>query len=378
MTDILEIDAERVMEEFFERGWTDGLPVVPPTPDAVDAMIATVDLARDDVIGGIPRRNRWVTVEQAAINAVMAGCRPDYFPIVVAALGAALDPAFNANAAFTSTGGAATCVVVSGPLAAAVGMNASHNALGSGNRANATIGRAVRLVARNVFSASTGDMDATSMGNPGKYTLCFAEQEPPAPWVPLRVQLGFAPEDTTVTVMSTEAPRQVANHLSEVPEDVLRTFVSAIKVPSNFAVGKGGQAFVVMCPEHADAVRRGGWTQEQAREFLSRESRIRPEELTENGVPLEVGSANDMTPGSDGRLPALSSADDVFLVTAGGPGPGWSAYIPSFAPSKHLRAVTRRVRLAGESLPDCGPDACEIDLSTLSGGHRSLTPEGAS
>jgi hypothetical protein len=333
-------------------------------------MIATVDLARDDVIGGIPRRNRWVSVEHAAINAVMAGCRPDYFPIVVAALGAALDPAFNAHAAFTSTGGAATCVVVSGPLAAEVGMNASHNALGSGNRANATIGRAVRLVALNVFGASTGDMDATSMGNPGKYTLCFAEQDPPSPWVPLRVQLGFTLDDTTVTVMATEAPRQVANHLSEVPEDVLRTFVSAIKVPSNFTAGKGGQAFVVMCPEHADAVRLGGWAQEQAREFLSRESRIRPAELIENGVPLEVGSANDMTPGTDGRLPCLATAADVFLVTAGGPGPGWSAYIPSFAPTKHLRAVTRRVRLAGESLPDCGPDACEIDLSTLSRAHR--------
>ena len=178
----------------------------------------------------------------------MAGCRPDYFPIVVAALGAALDPAFNAHAAFTSTGGAATCVVVSGPLAAAVGMNASHNALGSGNRANATIGRAVRLVARNVFGAATGDMDASSMGNPGKYTLCFAEEDPPSPWLPLRVRLGFAPEDTTVTVMATEGPRQIANLLSEVPEDVLRTFVSAIKVPATFSVGKGGQAIVVMGP----------------------------------------------------------------------------------------------------------------------------------
>ena len=370
MTDIVEFDADRVAEEFFERGWTDGLPVVPPTPEAVDAMIATVDLERDDVLGGIPRRNRWVTVEQAAVNAVMAGCRPDYFPIVVAALGAALDPAFNAHAAFTSTGGAATCVVVSGPLATAVGMNASHNALGSGNRANATIGRAVRLVARNVFGASTGDMDASSMGNPGKYTLCFAEEDPPSPWLPLRVRLGFAPDDTTVTVMATEGPRQIANILSEDPEDVLRTFVSAIKVPATFSVGKGGQGIVVMGPEHALAVRQAGWTQEQAQEFLYRESRIRPEELVANGVHLEVGSAHDMTPGSDGRLPSLASADDVFLVTAGGPGAGWSAYLPAFAPVKHTRAITRRVRLAGESMPDCGPDSCEIDFSALSAAHR--------
>lgn len=367
MSDLIELELERVQEEFFERGWTDGLPVLPPTPTAVRAMMSSVDGGPDDVIGSIPRRNRSVTIEQAAINSVMAGCRPDYFPIVVAAVGATLDPAFNAHAAFTSTGGAATCVVVSGPLAHEVGMNAAHNALGAGNRANATIGRAVRLVARNIFGASTGDMDATSMGNPGKYTLCFAEQDPPAPWEPLRVQLGYESSDTTVTVMATESPRQIANHLSEVPEDVLRTFVSSIRSPSGFPVGKGGQAFVVMCPEHADAVRVGGWTQLEAREFLARESRVSPEWLTGNGVPLEVASAHDMTPGDDGLLPSLTGADGVFLVTAGGPGPGWSAYIPSFAPAQHIKSVTRRVRTAGEALPDCGPDACRIDLSAMSG-----------
>jgi hypothetical protein len=117
-------------------------------------------------------------------------------------------------------------------------------------------------------------------------------------------------------------------------------------------------------------VRQAGWTQDEAREFLYRESRIRPEELVASGVHLEVGSAHDMTPGDDGKLPSLASADDVVLVTAGGPGAGWSAYLPAFAPVKHTRAITRRVRLAGEAMPDCGPDSCEIDLSTLSPAHR--------
>jgi hypothetical protein len=323
------------------------------------------------VVGSIPRRRRSVTVEQAAVNAVMAGCHPSYFPVVVAALGAALDPAFNAHAAFTSTGGAATCVVVSGPLAAQIGMNAGHNALGAGNRANATIGRAIRLVARNVFGAATGSYDATSMGNPGKLTLCFAEDEPPAPWEPLRVQLGYAADDTTVTVMATEAPRQVANHLTEVPEDVLRTFLGAITSPSNYTVGKGGQGFVVLCPEHAQALRQAGWTQSRVKQFLSAGSRVRPEHLTESGVPLELGNQHDMVPGPDGKLPTLTSEDDVFLVTAGGPGPGWSAYIPGFAPVQHIKAVTRRVRLAGEALPDCGLDACEVDLSAFSRPHAA-------
>ena len=370
MSALIEVDRDLIHEEFFAQGWTDGLPVVPPTPALVEAMLATVDLEADDVVGSVAQRNRSVTAEQAAINAVMAGCRADSFPLVVAALGAVLDPAFNAHAALTSTGSAATCVVVSGPLAREVGMNATSNALGPGNRANATIGRALRLVARNVLGASTGRFDASAMGNPAKYTLCFAEDEPPAPWLPLRVQLGYEWSDTTVTVMATEAPRQIANHLSEQPEAVLRTFVSAIKLPASYSVGKGGQGVVVLGPEHALAVRQAGWTQAQAREFLYREGRIRPDELEAAGVSLEIGNQHDMVPGEDGRLPSLNSPDDVLLVTAGGPGPGWSAYLPSFAPTHHTRAVTRRVRPLGEAMPSCGPDGCALDLSKFTKEQR--------
>ena len=362
---LLEVTEDEVGEELFRRGWTDGLPVVAPTPARVEAMLATVDLAPDDVVGSIPRRRRHLTAELAAVNAVMAGCLPDHFPVVVAALGATLDPVFNAHAAFTSTGGAATCVIVSGPLATELGMNSGANALGPGNRANATIGRAVRLVARNVFGAASGDMDASSLGNPGKLTLCFAEEDPAPPWQPLRVREGFGVDDTTVTVMATEGPRQVGNHLSEDPRGLLATFVSTIRVPATFSVGKGSQGIVVLGPEHALALRQAGWSQDQVREVLVRESRIHPDDLLAAGVPLEVDSAHDMTPGPDGLLPSLAGVDDLVLVTAGGGGPGWSAYLPAFAPAKHSRAVTRRVRTAGEALPDCGPDACEIDLSTF-------------
>lgn len=362
----VQVPADQVMEECHRRGWTDGLPVVPPTDEVVAAMLETVDLEPDDVIGGIPRRGRWITADLAAVNAVMAGALPSHFPVIVAALGAALDPAFNAHAAFTSTGGAATCIIVSGPLTDELDMNSGGNALGPGNRANASIGRAVRLAARNVFGASTGDMDASSLGNPGKYTLCFAEAEPAAPWLPLRVREGFELDDTTVTVIATEGPRQVANHLSEDPEGVLRTFVASIRSAATFSVGKGSQGVVVLGPEHALALRQAGWSQQRVREFLARESRIHPQDLIDAGVPLEVDSAHDMTPGSDGLLPSLVSADDIVLVTAGGGGPGWSAYIPGFAPAIHSRWVTRRVRAVDEALPDCGPDACEVDLSTFS------------
>lgn len=367
---LLELPAADVLETFFERGWTDGLPVVPPTPAKVEAMLAAVGMEPDEVIGGIPRRGRVLSAELAAVNSVMAGCRPEYFPIAVAAMSAMLDPAFNANATFTSTGGAATCVVVSGPMAAAVGMNSGHNLLGPGNRANATIGRAVRLVARNVFGAASGDMDASSLGNAAKLSLCFAESEPDAPWEPLRVRLGYAPEDTTVTVMATEASRQIANHLSEDGEGLISTIASMVRVPASFSVGKGGQGIVVLGPEHSLALRNAGLTPGQVAERVVKRARIHPDDLLANGVPLEVDSAHDMTPGEDGLLPSIVSADDLLVLTGGGGGPGWSAYLPGFAPAKHSRAVTRRVRTPADVMPDCGPDACEVDFAAM---RSSLT-----
>src|SRR3954451_16498908 len=198
--------AERVVmeeldlqEEFFARGWTDGLPIVAPTPDRVQAMLDLV-LADDPdtLIGFLPARGRGVTLEKAAINAVMAGCRPLYFPVVVAALEAMFDAAFNLHTVLTSTGGAALCAVVSGPIAQEIGMNARHYVLGPGNRANATIGRALRLGGMNVLGSKPGESDASSFGHPGKYTLCFAEDAPPVPWLGLREQLGYAGDDTTV------------------------------------------------------------------------------------------------------------------------------------------------------------------------------------
>ncbi len=365
MSELIEVEDVDVQERFFEEGWTDGLPIVPPTPDRVlDMMLAGGVTDPDDVIGTVPQRGIAVTAEKAAINAVMAGCRPSYFPIVLAGLSAMLDPAFNAHAATTSTGGAAICTIVSGPMAAEVGMNATHNVLGSGNRANATIGRALRLVANNVLGAKSGGLDGSSVGHPGKYTLCFAEDPPRAPWEPLSAALGFAPDDTVVTVVPTEGPRQVANHLVEAPERVLQTFAAAMKVGSNYIAGKGGQGVVVLGHEHQLAVVEAGWSRRDVQEFLAEASRVTPEELHAAGIDLQSGSSHDMVPDADGRLGTVRGPDDVIVVTAGGAGAGWSAYIPSWAPVDiaMARAVSRRVRPPGEALPDCGPDGCEVTL----------------
>jgi hypothetical protein len=359
--EVLELEESDVQEHFFENGWTDGLPIVPPTLDRVAEMLDGANEDADSIVGSLAERGLTITAEQVAINAVMAGCKPAYFPLVLAAVEALLDVGFNANAVLSSTGGAAPCAVVSGPLADEVGMNSGHNALGPGNRANATIGRSLRLVAINLLGARTGGMDGSTLGNPGKYTLCFAESTPPDGWDPLRVRLGFDVEDTTVTLIAAESPRTVANHLNGSGEGVLRTFAAAMRNPSVFAVGKGHQVALVLGPEHAMAMADDGWATAAIQELLCDATKVTPAELEDAGVLLEQDAQHDMTPDASGRLTTIAQPDDILLVTAGGAGAGWSAYIPAWAPKQHSVMTTRRVRPLGEELPECGDDGCIIN-----------------
>ncbi|MCW3063991.1 MAG: hypothetical protein JWN32_1163 [Solirubrobacterales bacterium] len=365
MATTLTLADDEVQDTFFERGWTDGLPIVPPTPARVEAMLAAGGAEPDAILGTVPQRGMSVSAEEGAIAAVMAGCPAVAFPVVIAALEALLDPSFNAHSVLTSTGGSAVCTIVSGPIGLEVGMNSRHGVLGPGNRANATIGRTLRLVAMNVLDARPGLMDASSIGTPAKYTLAFAEDDPPAPWEPLRVALGYEPSDTTVTLMATEGPRQIANQLNGDGHAVLRTVAAAMRNPAQFSVGKGGQGVVVLGPEHRTALLESGISRAEACAILARDSRITPGELEDAGVIIETGAQHDMTPHEDGRLPTVVGPDDVLIVTAGAGGAGWSAWLPSFAPRLHTRYSTRRVRPADEALPDCGPDSCEVVLPPI-------------
>jgi hypothetical protein len=349
MAEQLNISSTEAVEYFFDRGWTDGLPIVPPTPDLVEKLLGVVDLAPDAVLGSVPERDRHLTAEKAAINSVMAGCKPEYFPLVVAALEAILDPEFNAHAAMSSTGGAALCLIVSGPLVKEHGFFHLNNALGSGNRANASIGRAVRLVAMNVFGAQTGVMDASSIGHPGKYSMVLAETTPPTGWPTFAEELGAPAGSTSVTVIAAEGPRQIANHLNPDPKGWLLTIASAMRCPATFTVGKGAQVVVVLGYEARESLARDGWSKDEIRSFLAEHSRISAEELEAAGVLLELDSAHNMVPEEDGLLPSVSSPDDIFVITAGGAGAGWSAYMPAWAPIQHSRATSRLVTKAGHS-----------------------------
>jgi hypothetical protein len=204
----------------------------------------------------------------------------------------------------------------------------------------------------NVLGARSPGMDGSSIGHPGKYTMVLAEDAPPSPWPPLRVELGYSTDDTTVTMLGAEGVHQIANHLNEDPIGILRSYAAAMKCPTGYLVGKGGQMIVVIGPEHALPLLAGGWTKPAIREFLAGASRVTPEELAAGGILLEVGSQHNMVPDADNTLPTAASPDDIFLVTAGGAGAGWSAYIPVWAPKLHSQACTRRVMPRGAGLPD--------------------------
>src|SRR5579864_6908747 len=217
-----------LVEWYFAQGWTDGLPVVPPTRAAVDAAVAALGGEPGLVECKVPPRHGSLSREVLAINLLMAGGRPEYAPVVRAAMLALTAPAFNLNGVQATTHMAAPLLVVNGPIARAIGMNGGANAFGSGNRANATIGRAIRLVLLNVGGGWPGDLDKSTLGHPGKYTYCVAENETESPWAPYHVEKGFAADDSTVFVIAAEPPHSVTNHVADDPEGILDTICSAM------------------------------------------------------------------------------------------------------------------------------------------------------
>ena len=335
---------------FYTHDLTDGLPVCVPTPDLVDDTLAAGGVQGDVVVGRIGDRPEGLTAEQAAVSAVMAGCLPSYFPIVLATWDAIFDPAFNAQAVLGSSGGTSLTTIVSGPYAATIGMNSGHNLLGPGNRANATIGRAVRLGAMNALRYRPGELDGAALGSQARYTAHFAEEPPVGPWRPLRCRLGFNEEETTVTVLVTDAPRQVTHILSGSADNVLKMFAAAMQDPSHCAAGRGTAFVVVIGPEHAAILRGAGWSPADISAFLSRESRLSPDDMARGGAPLgpdrlPVEHGRRMQLDADGMLPT-ASPDEILVVTAGGTGAGWSQVIFGYAPTAVFRPVTKVVKFA--------------------------------
>lgn len=331
-------DALEANEFYQEKGWTDGLPIVPPTEKRVVACLQAAGLGPGDIVGVEKVRQRPITVEKVAVNAVMAGCLPAYMPVVVAILRAMCEESFNLHGSTASTGGSAQFIVVNGPVRTAIGMNATHNVLANGNRANATIGRAVRLVLINVLGCIPGQLDRSTLGHPGKFTFCVAEDEEDSSWTPLAQERGVPAGVSGVTVMACEAPRQAMNEWTHDPEEILETFAAEMRHNMlTYSVWSGNYA-LLLPKQLRELLVAAGWQKRDIREYVYRSARVFRREWA------TVGKANivNRSGGPDQEFTALHSPDDLLVIAAGGPAGGFGAVIPPWLGSK-ARAVTQAI-----------------------------------
>lgn len=313
-----------VAEFMFDQGFSDGLPMVPPTPERVMRMLGGTHRDAQDIIATVPPNMGEATVEKIAINAVMAGCKPEYLPVVIAAVEAACTDEFNIHGVTATTMGAAPVMIINGPVRHKIGMNMKLGALGAGNRANATIGRALRLVVRNVGGASTGGVERSTLGNPMKFTMCFAENEERSPWPALHVERGFDPEDSVVTLFAmTGGPVHIVDQTSREPDQIAGSLglgLEGVFLPKlrNLPV----DALLVVCPEHIDTLMRAGaYSKEKLRDRIQ-DVTTRPlsEMLVDDksGAGISPEAAEKM--GGEvmaGSVPKFASTDFIHIVVAG-------------------------------------------------------------
>ena len=335
-------DAIAAQEFFHARGWTDGLPVVPPTPGAVQACLDWVLMPAGQLVGIEPVRQRAITAEKLAVNAVMAGCLPMHFPVVVAAFTAMLREPFLLHGATASTGGCAVLIVVNGPVRNELGMSGTFNALASSDRATSVIGRAIRLILCNLLDARPGEVDRSTLGHPGKFSYCVAEDEEHTAWLPLAGERGVPPLASAVTVMAAGAPRQFMNEWTAQPEQILDTAVAEIKANMrNYSIWPGNYA-IVLPPQLRAHFEATGWSKADVRRYIFENARVHRRDWAECGKGSVVGERGDR------EYAAFETAEDVLVVAAGGPAGGFGAVIPPWYGNK-----SRAVTLAIGACVDC-------------------------
>ena len=332
---------EDELEAMFGRGWSDGLPLTPPTPERVLRMLAGSSRDPQEVVAVVPPDLNACTVEKVAINAVMAGCRPEYLPVVLAAVEAACTEAFNVHGVLATTYFVGPVVVVNGPIAREIGMNSGVNALGQGNRANATIGRALQLVIRNVGGGRPGEIDRATLGNPGKYTFCFAEAEATSPWEPLAVERGLQPGVSAVTLFAGAGVQPVFDQLARTPEALARSLAACLRVVGHPKWGLAWDALCVIAPEHARIFREAGWSKARLREELGAILTVPGAELVKGAGGMAEGMPDSVR---EAMVPKFREGG-LLLVHAGGTAGLFSAIIGGWVSGPAgTEPVTRQVR----------------------------------
>ena len=325
-----DLDPEQWNDYAIEQGWSDGFPLAFPAEDIVERF---VDTCRGDNEPFPPMSPRRVipTLQSIAANAVMAGCRAEYLPVVVAAVRAVLNPDYNLHGTLATTHPCAQLMIVNGPLRQQLDINCGSNCFGQGNRANATIGRALQLTLLNVGGAKPGIMDRATQGSPAKYTFCFGENEEESPYEPYHVRRGFDAADSVVTALPSEAPHNINDHASTTGEGLLQTIAGTISQTGANVLHGHGPYVLVLGPEHAKTIHRDGWTIQDIQEKVYEESaihvsRVPPEKRRNYEVDRSANVRNE-------KFYLTSSPDGIQIVVAGGPGKH-SAYIPTFGATK--------------------------------------------
>ena len=349
-TELTEEDlrrARRAIEHCFEAGWTDGLPVVPPIPEFVEEFLAQTRRDPGEVLCAAPHLSRECTVQDAAASAVMAGCKPEYFPTFIAVMEAfsKIGPVMS-----QSTTGRAFAILINGPVRSRIGVNCTHNILGPGDRANSTIGRALRLVLLNVFDIRPHALDQSTHGTPSKYCLCFGENEEESPWEPLHVELGCPGDASTVTMQQARSTLHIDHRTTQVPEEILYTIARSMSYAGHqtASASAGGRithtsgvfhknlgCIIVLGPEHARHISKGGWSKQDVVRFLFEHWGSTAGELRRCGGDLEEikGLADDAF------VPAAAVPDSIKIFVAGAHNAGESTLLVGYGPQAGPRLI---------------------------------------
>jgi len=329
MTTETDASYDAINDYFYTQGWTDGLPIVPPTEARVDAMLAGMpDGNAEELIGIVPPKMGRATLRQVAVNAVMAGCKPEYLPVVVAALRAVSEPAYGLAHRQTTTHAGAPLIIVNGPIVQKLRINCGTGLFGPGWRANATIGRALRLTLVNIGGAGPG-VDASQTGHPGKYTYCIAEYEAANPWQPLHVTRGFRREDSTVTVVNAEAPHSMTENIQTDPLEIMRTFASSMATLGVNNLYSQGHPVLVLGLEHVQHIAAAGWTKRDIQQSLFELARQPWGRMKDRGkskgprFPEFVDRSDDRS-----MVPIINAPEDLIVIVGGGAG-GKSMFLPT-------------------------------------------------
>ncbi len=326
-------------DDFEKKGWTDGLPIIPPTEDRVARLIAASQRAAQDVIGLVPPRWAPATVEKISINAVMAGCRPEYMPVVIAAVEAITDARLNLYSLQATTGGPAVMLIVNGPIRNTLNINGGANALGEGWRANATMGRCIRLIQRNIGGSYPGTTCKATLGWPGKYSLCIGENEEASPWEPLHVERGFKAEQSTVTAISADSSIRASDLDSTKAEGILTNFAKRMEGPS------GPEAIMVICPEHARIIANDGFSKRDVKQYVWQRAAYFMKDVPDETFYQRAKRRPDLNLKRSSVIPVTDQPEDILVVVAGGDG-SQSQYIHVWGQSTPEGGSTRSVTKA--------------------------------